>query len=63
MNKTDFERIAKLRAKQAKHVAALARIETELCPLLTRVTHECAPGLGIDAPAVAAATEPKDDDR
>lgn len=63
MDRNDFERIGKLRAKQAKHIAALARIETELCPLLTKVTHECAPGLGIDEPTVAAATEPKDDDR
>lgn len=62
MDKNDFERIGRLRAKQANHIAALARIETELCPLLTKVTHECAPGLGIDDGAVALATEPKDND-
>lgn len=59
MDRNDFERLAKLRAKQARHVAALARIDAELCPLLTKVTHECAPGLGIDAPTVTAAVAPK----
>jgi len=59
MDHADFTRLAKLRAKQAKYIAALARIDAELCPLLTKVTHECAPGLGIDAPTVAAAVAPK----
>lgn len=53
-------RVQVLRRKQAKHVAALAEIEAELCPLLCDLLNEHGPGAGIDGEVMAAATEPKD---
>lgn len=54
-------RIEALRRRQAKHVARLAEIETELCPLLSAVLCEHGPTNGVDENVMAAASAPKDD--
>jgi len=54
-------RIEALRRRQAKHVARLAEIEKELCPLLSAVLCEHGPTNGVDENVMAAASAPKDD--
>jgi len=53
-------RIEVLRRRQAKHVARLAEIEKELCPLMSAILKEHGPTNGITSRVMAAASEPKD---
>lgn len=52
-------RVEALRRKQAKHVAALADIEAELCPLLRDLLNAHGPANGVDDAVTAMANEPK----
>jgi hypothetical protein len=60
MDKKDVLELIELRAKLGKHIAALARIDAKLCPLLSKLTGDChASGL-IDDETVSAARASKD---
>lgn len=59
-------RLAKIRqrehvliAKIAKHSAELADLHAEECKLLTDALADHGPALGVDAPTMTAASEPK----
>lgn len=53
-------RVEALRRKQAKHVAALADIEAELCPLLCELLSDHGPANGVGDDVISAASAPKD---